>query len=106
MKADSKNVQILAKPLMEIYQKISEIYQRDGLSLEKWLTESTSSNMLNNEGAVREEVTISTYKEQFKNMLSLDIWIDELLAWQANDYKLQMPNREPVDPLKWNNTLK
>ena len=39
-------------------------------------------------------------------MLALDIWIDKLIQWQDSGYKLEMPQKEKVDPLKWNNTLR
>jgi hypothetical protein len=93
--------------LQEVYKKIYEIalsiYKNDGQSLDRWLTQSNNEGNGDNDA---KEVSISTYKEQFKNMLSLDIWIDKLLEWQRNDYKLEMPAKEQVDPLSWNKVLK
>lgn len=90
---------------MEIFSTAKDIYKKDGQSLDSWLNESLRNSNHGREFEVK-EVSISTYKEQFKNMLSLDIWIDRLLQWQANDYKLEMPVRESVDPLQWNKVLK
>jgi len=103
MKEDSKAVIILDEPYHKIYSIAYEIYKNDGCSLDKWLSQSNNEN---NEKYETKEVSISTYKEQFKNMLSLDIWVDKLLEWQRNDYKLEMPAREQVDPLSWNKVLK
>lgn len=78
----------------------------DGKSLMKWINEPYKVHKEDGKTEERKEVSIATYREQFKNMLSLDIWIDKLTQWQANDYKLNMPQKEPVDPLQWNHTLK
>ena len=69
MKIDSKADPILTKPLMEIYSIAMEIYSKDGKSLEKWLNESTTNNIQNGNYGGKEEATISTYKEQFKNTI-------------------------------------
>jgi hypothetical protein len=106
MKHDSKTDTILQKPMMEIYTEAYDIYSKDGKSLEKWLNESTASSIQNGSSGAKEEATISTYKEQFKNMLALDIWIDKLLQWQESGYKLEIPQKQKVDPLQWNNTLR
>jgi hypothetical protein len=39
-------------------------------------------------------------------MLSLDIWIDKLLSWQAHDCKPEIPLKEQVDPLMWDQVLR
>lgn len=106
MRKDWKTVPILERPYNEVFQTASSIYKTDGQSLNKWLTESLHNSADNQEYEAKEEVSISTYKEQFKNMLSLDIWIDKLLQWQHNGYKLEMPVKEQVDPLQWNPILK
>lgn len=106
MKTDAKTEPILAKPMVEIYNEAFEIYSKDGKSLEKWLNESTASSIQNGSNAAKDEGTISTYKEQFKNMLALDIWIDKLLLWQESGYKLEIPQKQKVDPLQWNITLR
>jgi hypothetical protein len=92
--------------MVEIYNEAFEIYSKDGKSLEKWLNESTASSIQNGSNAAKDEGTISTYKEQFKNMLALDIWIDKLLLWQESGYKLEIPQKQKVDPLQWNITLR
>lgn len=98
MKHDSKTDLILAKPFRDIYQIAAKVYKEDGRSLLKWISEPYRSDGENSQ--------LEHKKDQFKNMLSLDIWIDRLAQWQANHYKLEMPVKEPVDPLRWNNTLK
>lgn len=98
MKHDSKADPILAKPFRDIYEVAAKVYKEDGRSLLKWISEPYKS--------IGENSQLEHKKDQFKNMLSLDIWIDKLAQWQANDYKLEMPTKEPVDPLRWNNTLK
>jgi ribosomal protein S15P/S13E len=106
MKHDSKRDKILIEPFKNIFEIASYIYKMDGKSLMKWINEPYKSLKEGGQGEERKEVSIATYKEQFKNMLSLDIWIDKLTQWQMNDYKLNMPQKEPVDPLQWNHTLK
>lgn len=106
MKHDSKRDKILVEPFKNIFEIASYIYKMDGKSLMKWINEPYKSLKEGGQGEERKEVSIATYKEQFKNMLSLDIWIDKLAQWQMNDYKLNMPQKEPVDPLQWNHTLK
>ena len=103
---DAKNYPILEYTKNIVFNIASEIYEKDGKSLDKWLTESTQNNTNDGEYGWRQEVSISTYKEQFKNMLSLDLWLDKLLEWQINSYKLQMPEKKQVDPLIWNQNLK
>lgn len=105
MKNDCKVDKILETPFQEIYATASHIYKTDGQSLDNWLNETLKSASMNMR-ETREEASISTYKEQFKNMLSLDLWIDELRKWQVNEYKLGMPRKEQVDPLQWNKVLK
>ena len=103
MKLDCKTTKILEDVYTNIFGITVSIYKNDGQSLDKWLTQSSSEGNTDQDS---KEVSISTYKEQFKNMLSLDIWIDKLLEWQRNDYKLQVPDKEQVDPLSWNKVLK
>lgn len=103
---DSKKDQILSKPFLSIYSNVSNIYREDGKSLLKWVTEEYRLDSHPGEKNERKEANITSYKEQFKNMLSLDIWIEKLAQWQASGYKLEIPQKEPVDSLKWNTILK
>lgn len=90
----------------EIFGVISGIHNKVGKSLESWLNESLRNSAHGGEYEAKEEASISTYKEQFKTMLSLDLWIDKLFKWQTGEYKQEMPKKEPVDLLHWNTVLK
>jgi hypothetical protein len=90
----------------EIYHIIAGIHHKVGKSLESWLNESLRNSAHGGEYEAKEEASISTYKEQFKTMLSLDLWIDKLFKWQIGEYKQEMPKKEPVDLLHWNTVLK
>ena len=79
------------------------IYKNDGQSLNNWLNQSNNESYGDYEA---KDVSIATYRGQFRNMLSLDIWIDKLLEWQRNNYRLDMPAKEQVDPLSWNKVLR
>lgn len=89
-----------------MYQKAVAIYKNDGQSLENWIDENLNNSATGGRVEPKDEASVATYREQFKNMLALDIWIDKLLQWQLNGYKLEMPVKEPVDPMNWNKILK
>ncbi|CAI2387382.1 unnamed protein product [Moneuplotes crassus] len=98
MGSDTKADQILQKPYAFITQSITKIYNVEGKGLMKWLTDEFPLD-----GSSHDNIT--SCKEKFKVMLSLDIWIDKLAQWQVSGYKLEMPKREGVDSLRWNKIL-
>lgn len=106
MKFDVKSAGMLLEPYNKIFEVTYSIYKNDGQSLNNWLRSSSQAGSNNDNNPLVNQNSIVIYKEQFKNMLSLDIWIDKLLEWQRNDYKLEMPAKEQVDPLSWNKVLK
>lgn len=106
MKFDVKSAAMLLEPYNKIFEVTYSIYKNDGQSLNNWLRSSSQAGSNNDNNPLVNQNSIVIYKEQFKNMLSLDIWIDKLLEWQRNDYKLEMPAKEQVDPLSWNKVLK
>lgn len=105
MGTDAKADEILQRPYKLIYQTITNIYNNDGKSLAKWINEEYLLDNSAGDSKGRDDLNISSWKEKFKTILSLDIWIEKLALWQASGYKLEMPKREDVDSLRWNMIL-
>lgn len=105
MGKDAKTDAILQKPYNLIGHTITDIYNQDGRSLMKWINEEYPLDSFGGDSKNKTDVNITSCKEKFKSMLSLDIWIEKLAQWQVSGYKLEMPKREMVDSLRWHMIL-
>ena len=105
MGKDAKTETILQKPYQYIGHTITNIYNQDGKSLMKWINEEYPLDSIGGDNKEKSDINITSCKEKFKSMLSLDIWIEKLAQWQASGYKLEMPKREMVDSLRWHTIL-
>uniref|UniRef100_A0A7S3KBU2 Uncharacterized protein n=1 Tax=Euplotes crassus TaxID=5936 RepID=A0A7S3KBU2_EUPCR len=106
MGQEAKADQILQKPYNIIGQTISKIYKEDGKFLMKWITDEYSLDVNGGNRKDKSDINITSCKEKFKILLSLDIWIEKLAQWQSSGYKLEMPKREEVDSLRWDMILR